>query len=170
MLSVPTEFSTPGIREMKEADAPVVQQMLTEYQKRFKVHFNYSVEEVKHLLVPRKNVVQSFVVEKDGKITDFISYYIVPSSCLKHETIKQFTSGYVYYYFNTVTPLQSMIGDILVDAKRKEIDVMNALNIMESKTFFEDLKFGIGDGCLFYYLFNWKIPTLKPEDIGIVLV
>ena len=59
---------------------------------------------------------------------------------------------------------------MLVDASRNEIDVVNALNIMESTKFFEDLRFGIGDGCLYYYLFNWKVPGIKAEDIGVVLV
>lgn len=35
---------------------------------------------------------------------------------------------------------------------------------MDNKTFLDDLKFGIGDGNLHYYLFNWKCPDLKPEQ------
>lgn len=44
-------------------------------------------------------------------------------------------------------------------------DVFNALDLMDNKTFLEDLKFGIGDGNLHYYLFNWKCPELKPEQV-----
>ena len=170
LLKVKEEFITPGLRLMKESDVPQVHKLLNEFQQKFKIHFEYSLDEVKHLMLPLKNVLRSFVVEKDGKVTDFASYYIVPSSVLKHETIKEFVSGYVYYYSNPVTPMAELVADMLADAKKLEIDVMNSLNIMENQKFFDDLRFGVGDGCLYYYLFNWKIPDLKPEEIGVVLV
>lgn len=34
---------------------------------------------------------------------------------------------------------------------------------MENKQFLEQLKFGIGDGNLQYYLFNWKCREIAPE-------
>jgi glycylpeptide N-tetradecanoyltransferase len=40
---------------------------------------------------------------------------------------------------------------------------------MDNKTFLEELKFGIGDGNLQYYLYNWKTPEMKPEEVGLVL-
>lgn len=36
---------------------------------------------------------------------------------------------------------------------------------MENKTFLEKLKFGIGDGNLQYYLYNWKCPSMGPEKV-----
>ncbi len=44
-------------------------------------------------------------------------------------------------------------------------DVFNALDLMENKEFLEKLKFGIGDGNLQYYLYNWKCPTMTPERV-----
>ena len=35
--------------------------------------------------------------------------------------------------------------------------------------FLEKLKFGIGDGNLQYYLYNWKCPKMDPKNIGLVL-
>ena len=33
------------------------------------------------------------------------------------------------------------------------------------------LKFGIGDGRLRYYLYNWRVPAeLQPPDVGLVLL
>ena len=40
---------------------------------------------------------------------------------------------------------------------------------MENASFLEDLKFGIGDGKLRYYLYNWDVPTIAPGDLGLVL-
>ena len=35
--------------------------------------------------------------------------------------------------------------------------------------FLEKLKFGIGDGNLQYYLYNWKCPKMEAKNIGLVL-
>lgn len=44
-------------------------------------------------------------------------------------------------------------------------DVFNALDLMENKSFLEKLKFGIGDGNLQYYLYNWKCPAMEPKQV-----
>lgn len=49
---------------------------------------------------------------------------------------------------------------------QKGFDVFNALDLMENKTFLEKLKFGIGDGNLQYYLYNWKCPSMAPEKVS----
>ena len=79
------------------------------------------------------------------------------------------------------------MGDALVLARKEGFDVFNALDLMENRyivnqiniclvfliTFFseflEKLKFGIGDGNLQYYLYNWKCPRMDPKKIGLVL-
>lgn len=33
-----------------------------------------------------------------------------------------------------------------------------------------DLKFGMGDGLLRYYVFNWKMCDLQPHEIGLVML
>ncbi len=50
-----------------------------------------------------------------------------------------------------------------------DFDVFNALDLMENTEFLEKLKFGIGDGNLHYYLYNWKCPQMTPKKIGLVL-
>ena len=44
------------------------------------------------------------------------------------------------------------------------------LNIMDNDLFLKELKFGVGDGYLQYYLYNWKTPKLTPSQIGLVLL
>lgn len=53
----------------------------------------------------------------------------------------------------------------LPPALQKGFDVFNALDLMENKTFLEKLKFGIGDGNLQYYLYNWKCPSMGAEKV-----
>lgn len=59
--------------------------------------------------------------------------------------------------------------------------MFNALDIFENDSFLKDLKFGIGDGRLRYYLYNWRVvpsaetraknePPLTPKNVGLVLL
>ena len=55
--------------------------------KNYQVHFVYSQEEFMHLMVPKKGVIYTIVIEgADGKLTDFVSFYNLPSQILKDET------------------------------------------------------------------------------------
>lgn len=65
----------------------------------------------------------------------------------------------------------SLLSVVLVSpaAVQKGFDVFNALDLMENKAFLEKLKFGIGDGNLQYYLYNWKCPSMGAEKVGLVL-
>ena len=47
--------------------------------------------------------------------------------------------------------------------------MFNALDLMDNAEFLEQLKFGIGDGNLQYYLYNWRCPAMKNENVGLVL-
>ncbi|NWS78057.1 NMT1 tetradecanoyltransferase, partial [Crotophaga sulcirostris] len=60
-----------------------------------------------------------------------------------------------------------LVGELCFGAEeQKGFDVFNALDLMENKTFLEKLKFGIGDGNLQYYLYNWKCPSMAPEKVS----
>ena len=54
-------------------------------------------------------------------------------------------------------------------AKSEGADVFNALEVMNNTSVFEDLKFARGDGTLHYYFYNWKLNTIKPNEMGVVL-
>ena len=49
-------------------------------------------------------------------------------------------------------------------------DVFNSLDLMENETILQDLKFGFGDGELHYYMYNYRCPTSKPSEVGVVLL
>ena len=42
--------------------------------------------------------------------------------------------------------------------------------MLENDTFLKELKFGIGDGHLQYYLYNWRCAPIKSGDVGLVLL
>lgn len=74
-------------------------------------------------------MVESFVVEDNKVITDFVSFYSLPSSVLKHETHKILNVAYSYYNVPGKNSLESLIKDALILARNKGYDVFNALNV-----------------------------------------
>jgi glycylpeptide N-tetradecanoyltransferase len=172
LLKLPTETSIKGLREMQKGDVKVVHELLNAYLSKFEVHLHFTEDEVAHFLLPRAGVIDSYVVEnpQTKEIKDFLSFYHLPSSILKHEVHKTLRVAYCYYNVANTLPMEELIRNALIIAKQKDFDVFNALDIMENETLLKELKFGIGDGNLHYYFYNWRVPELKPNQIGIVLV
>ena len=70
--------------------------------------------------------------------------------------------------------MEDLLRSSLILAKKDDFDVFNALDIHDNgipdKNLLKELKFGIGDGNLHYYFYNWRVPEIKPSQLGIVLV
>ncbi|XLT77420.1 hypothetical protein HN873_033694 [Arachis hypogaea] len=68
-------------------------------------------------------------------------------------------------------PLLQLMNDALIVAKQKGYSVTNALDVMQNEIFLKELKFGLGDGKLHYYLYNYWIRNgLKPSELGLELL
>lgn len=105
-------------------------------------------------------------------VTDFLSFYSLPSSILGHPEHKTLRAAYMFYTAPCATPLKALLHDMLILAARKGYDVFNCLNIMQNDDdMLKELKFGIGDGALQYYLYNWRVAAeMQPSDIGLILM
>lgn len=77
----------------------------------------YDEEEFKHWFLPRENVVDSFVVEENGVITDFGSFYHLPSTIMHHPRYKILKAAYSFHNVTTKTPLNDFMNDMLISAK-----------------------------------------------------
>lgn len=162
-----------AFRPMGEADVPQVTAMLNSYlSTHCQIYQVFEESEVRHLLLPRDRVIESYVLEgAGGTITDYLSFYYLPSTVMKHAKHKELSAVYSYYNIaGTMTNTELML-DALVLAKKGGADVFNALNVMQNEQVFEPLKFGAGDGYLQYYVYNWHTtPVLRSSEVGIVLV
>jgi glycylpeptide N-tetradecanoyltransferase len=66
--------------------------LLQTYLDKFEVKLKFSEQEVKHMFLSSSKVVHAFVIENKEKkqITDFVSFYNLPSTVLKkteHEKV-----------------------------------------------------------------------------------
>ncbi|OZJ04451.1 hypothetical protein BZG36_02812 [Bifiguratus adelaidae] len=177
---LPEKSSIPGLRPMRPEDAEQILELSRQYMSRFDIAPELqNVEEIKHHLLPVKDVVWSYVVENPStkKVTDFFSFYSLPSKVIgnpKHDTI---SAAYLFYYASHVPEnaqddkreadkylsqrLKSLINDALIIARDANFDVFNCLDLMDNALFVGELKFKPGDGFLNYYLYNWRCKDIK---------
>ncbi|KAK7403991.1 glycylpeptide N-tetradecanoyltransferase [Neonectria punicea] len=176
--ALPKSTATKGLRAMVEKDLDAVMDLYKRYTARYDMVPDYSREEAYHWFVPKiepsgEQVVWTYVVEENGKITDFFSFFSIESSVIgnaKHNVIKV---AYMFYYGSEVgirepsdkpalkLRLNELIHDALILAKRFKFDVFNALSLMDNALFLEQQKFGGGDGQLHYYLFNYRLNPIS---------
>ncbi|RPA98148.1 N-myristoyl transferase [Choiromyces venosus 120613-1] len=175
--ALPANTSTRGLREMEAKDLDAVHDLFTRYMERFDLVPKFTVEEIEHWLLNGgskydERIVWTYVVEEEGKITDFFSFYSLESSVIgKKETIR---AVYLFYYASETAfskspdakkelkaRLNALIHDALILAKKLNFDVFNALTLLDNALFLEEQKFGAGDGSLHYYLFNWRTAAIN---------
>ncbi|KAG5494547.1 hypothetical protein JIQ42_02157 [Leishmania sp. Namibia] len=167
---LPSTPKNSGLREMKPSDVPQVRRILMNYLEKFDVGPVFSEPEIGHYLLPRNGVVFTYVVENDKKVTDFFSFYRIPSTVIGNRTYNMLNSAYVHYYAATSMPLHQLILDLLIVAHSRGFDVCNMVEILDNRSFMETLKFGAGDGYLRYYFYNWAYPKIKPSQVALVML
>lgn len=171
LYKLPDQPKTRGFRKIETGDFVKAHSLLMGYLNTFELSPVLTVEEFEHWFSPQNNIIECFVVETEsGEITDLVSYYALPSTVMHHPVHKQIKAAYSFYNVATKTPLQDLIYDALISAKNLNFDVFNALDLMENKKILQQLKFGIGDGNLQYYLYNWRCPNMIPENVGLILL
>ena len=127
-------------------------------------------EEFAHWFLPRDNVVNTYVIETDGKVTDMLSYYYLNSTIINHPKYSKLCAVYSFYNVAATVNMTKLMRNSLILAKKNGADVFNCLDLMENSTVFKELKFGPGDGMLQYYLYNWQAPQIECPKVGLVLL
>ena len=99
-FALPATTRTEGLREMQAADVPAVGRLLRRYLARFDMAPRFTDAEVHHMFAPtdEARVTWCYVVEREGRITDFVSYYSLPSSVLNHDVHDTLSAAYLFYY------------------------------------------------------------------------
>lgn len=82
-------------------------------------------------MLPQENVIYSYVVEQHNEITDFFSFYALPSTVLKtnegdHRILN---AAYSYYNASTTGRIKEGLADMLIFAEKNGFDVFNCLDL-----------------------------------------
>ena len=154
-------------RPMTPEDVPRITKLLNDNSTKYNLAQVFSEEEVAHMFLGRKDIVQSFVTE-DG---DFCSYYYLPSTIIGNAEHTEIRGAWGYYYIPGRLTMRQLIDETVGWAAKDGCDVFNILDIMgHEPQILWDRKFKPGTGDLHYYLFNWKIPeVLKQDQVGLLL-
>ncbi|KAG0373542.1 glycylpeptide N-tetradecanoyltransferase [Mortierella sp. AD032] len=187
--------STPGLRPMEEKDVAAVATLMNKYSAHQDVAPYFQEADVRHWLISRPGVVWGYVIEnpESKEITDFFSFYSLPSTVINNPKHSTLNAAYSFYYA-VQTPdealskiddaaerekaraegikgrLTMLMQDALILARQNDFDVFNALNLMDNALFTEELRFGPGDGYLHFYLYNWRCREISSEKVGLVML
>ncbi|KAG0233115.1 glycylpeptide N-tetradecanoyltransferase [Actinomortierella wolfii] len=195
LYKLPTETSTKGLRPLEEKDVAQVAALLNRYLANCEFAPHFEEEDVRHWLISRPGVVWGYVVEDEEtkKITDFFSFYLLPSSVIGNTQHSTLNAAYSFYYAvhtdyealekiedaeereqarqeQIKERLQTLMRDALIIAKKNDLDVFNALNLMDNALFTKELNFGPGDGRLHFYLYNWRCRDVPNTKVGLVML
>ena len=177
--------ATLGLRPLEPRDVASACAGLNAYLAKFKLRPHFSEAEFLHNFLPRAQVVDCFVApsfdekhEETGQISAMVSFYHLPSSIMRHEKHKALHAAYLFYYFSLPAgtpggrdiPIKQLIEDGLICARNCGVEVLNCLDLMDNGSFLRELKFGMGDGQLQYYLYNYASPVLEPKEVGLILL
>jgi len=83
ILSDPDNLTMP-FREKSPYFLPVSMNA-AKYLSKFEIYTEFTKKDCQHWFIRRAGIIESFVLEKDGKICDFFSFYNLPSNVLKHK-------------------------------------------------------------------------------------
>jgi glycylpeptide N-tetradecanoyltransferase len=156
----------------------------------------FSKDELRHWLLhpdgshnKEDQIVWSYVVETEGKVTDFFSFYLLESSVIRENagSHREVRAAYSYYYATDAAfqdneekfkkRLNELIKDELIIARQvhalfhfalrsltvtqNKFDVFNALSLLDNRHYLDQQKFGVGDGLLYYYLYNYRAAPIS---------
>ncbi|CAN8076906.1 unnamed protein product, partial [Agarophyton chilense] len=160
------------IRPMVPADVSAACALLDAHHSHFDLHVRMTADDVAHWLLPRDNVMFTYVVPHPdtAALTDLVSFYSLPSSVINHPVHKTLNAAYAFCIVPSSVSIQQLIGDALILARANGFDVFNALDLAHNAQFFDHLKFHKGDGTLNYYLYNWNCPPVDKHKNALVLL
>ena len=89
---------------------------------RWKFFFNFFFffySEFAHWFLPRKDVIETLVIEnEEGEITDISGYFVIPSTFIKpHEKYSVLNAGYLWYSVFTSVKSSDLVNDVMFMAK-----------------------------------------------------
>ena len=167
-----------NLRLMEEKDVKEVGRLFRETNEKYNIYPNFSKAELAHMLLPKKGVVATYVVDdpdKKGALCDFMSFTIMHQLVLNREELghkhERNTDATFYYYAFTKNKYADMIKQALWIVKEElECDAMVVNLIQEHEEDFleKEMKFMKDAAGFHYYLMNYSLGdrVVQPKEVG----
>jgi glycylpeptide N-tetradecanoyltransferase len=178
-LQISEDVSTNYV-EMTTVHLTDVLKLYNKFTFRFNIHYEYTVDELKKLLLDN-NIVKSYVIMKDDAVVDFVSYYKLPFHVTDSDQI--INCAYLYLYSSENVNTSNMIKELLKILNKEDIDVLtiydtgnmyDALLLKDSGNCESDYEsyvksyqhnFTKGTGKTYFNFFNWTCPSLATNQL-----
>ena len=103
-----------------------------------------------------------------------VSYYNLSSTVMGNDLYNNIKCAYAWYSFakdNSAERTIQLFWDALVLAKRNGFDSFNATEVCQHTRMVEALGF-TKSTCtgLHHYVYNWRLPVLQGEKIGLIML
>lgn len=138
------ELNNPKIKNklslLKDIDTDSTTRKIIDYYKKYDIKPYFNLEIIKNLLIPKKNIVYTFVIRNGLEVTDMISVHKYYYYC--HESKETIITAYLNYYFCytiTLTELVTMLLDKLIQYEFDQFiyyvnDETSCINLTHFKT------------------------------------
>ena len=160
---------------MTQADVPQVTKLLNKHMReQYEFSVQMTEDEASHWLLKRPDVVYSYVCCDSNVVTDMVSYYNLSSHVFDNEIYNSIRCAYAWYSFakdNRTERIVQLFRDALVLAKRDGFDSFNATEVCQHIQMVETLGF-TKSTCtgLHHFVYNWRLPILKGDQIGLIML
>lgn len=166
---------------MQEEHIFVVHKLYNSFVSRYNIHVNYTMDELKNLLL-NNNIVKSYVVlNKNKEVVDFVSYYRL--NYFMNGENEKINASYLFLYSCENEIGSKLIENILKISYCNDMDIFNVVdtgmisdiifseseldNDSEDESFTKtyNLLFLKGSGKLHLNMFNWKCERVKSKYV-----
>lgn len=160
---------TLNLRKLEEKDCVTCCSKFNTFHSKFKIAPVFTVDEFKNHFIADK-VIYSYVVEKDGDITDFISFFDLSYQIKENTKYDNLKVAYGYYYFYFENTLEKLVENSILILKNEQFDLLNYLDQYDTNPIFDKLNFNKGQGKMNFNFFNWMCPPVKNNEVALIMI
>lgn len=158
-------IQTNPLGELKECDLSSVANQLNEFHKKYDFRPYFDADYVRDYMLPKKNIVYSYVLKNNDVITDFISVTKTYYYCFHFEDVISIAN--LTYYFTNTMSIRDLVC-CLIDKIKDEFDQLNFYNMMDNDEIHLN-KFET-NGILKIYFYNVQMPFIENKKISMLII
>lgn len=159
----PLPLSNNQLHLMTASDIDFIIPKLNKSMEKNKIRPYFTNKNAHHFLLPKKNIVYSFVKKLNSEITDFVTVYKNYSYCLDHNKI--ISVAQLAFYYHETMELTELIVELLGKLSTYGFDQLIFKNIHENMNI-ELEKFPLCDK-INYHLSGAELDVIDPSHMNI---